>query len=874
MKNITITNNKTLFTYHGESLDLINPPDTSNNQLYALYNSLINSTLAIYGSSRVDGSIPVFWTKIDNRNKLSRIADKNSTLQKLENNKSYYIVILDNSSFPLTIPKPIDIQDISARSCYICTSDDIDCCSQLSIQSGNYSDVILSNEYSSNVYVILSGLKPDTKYNYSVSPVLSNWPAKMYPLSGFIERSGPTDKENNLNANLEFMFSYISKDGSGNIAKNIDVSNKKIFSILDFNVWQDGCDSVIKDTINISSSNLGSLTGIDICPSIKFNSDPYFVTNSGSYNVIMSYSGLDITKNNYYYISSNNANWPSRISSTSGKIIPEYIYKNTSSGKLYGSGVISLGFKFSDTSIPTPGFANLAYTLDSNYQEQFIKDNIYCSLNATVTTPVGCVSGIGTTTIICNDCLPNNEYNCINNASINIFESTNTYPINLVSSRPGAEKTIPIQCCHDDRQIVVNLSNLCPNELYDYKFSGIPNDVLLSSTSGYIGVPSGDGQIGTLINIGDNEAVNLTCTVTHRDTQKSISDSIILRCDYCRWNKIKDLNEIYTAAWSAATPVPSYAASSPDGSTMMVAIPSGYIYRSTDHGINWERLSNNGAKAWSSVDCAEYLGSNIWFFSTYVGNSSGTIPGTVYASLNNGDSLIETPSLPSGYNTNVESTDTGSVIIVGTYNSGIKTSIDLGTSWTDLNFLGSQRKRCNNISINNSADKIFLSYTANVASTNWAVVTANNFSGGYLRSLDSGTTWEEKRVPFISGSYSLVKYSKDGSTLVAINGAGADEFIYVSNDDGESWFPKQYETLATNVNNFYVSNNGQHIVLLGSDKIYKSKNSGDDWTKYTITGSNDILSMAHSSDMSLMTTVSRNNNIYSLHLYDCPADRT
>ena len=120
MKNITITNNKTLFTYHGESLDLINPPDPSNNQLYALYNSLINNTLAIYGSSRTDGSLPVFWTKIDNRDKLSRIADLNSTLQKLENNKSYYIVTLDNSALPLTIPKPIDIQDISARACYIC----------------------------------------------------------------------------------------------------------------------------------------------------------------------------------------------------------------------------------------------------------------------------------------------------------------------------------------------------------------------------------------------------------------------------------------------------------------------------------------------------------------------------------------------------------------------------------------------------------------------------------------------------------------------------------------------------------------------------------------------------------------------------------
>lgn len=871
MKNINITNNKTLFTYHGESLDLINPPDTSNNQLYALYNSLINNTLAIYGSSRIDGSIPVFWTKIDDGNKLSRTSDPNSTLQKLEDNKSYYIVTLDNSSFPLTIPKPIDIQDISARSCYICTSDNIDCCSQLSIQSGNYSSMVLSNEYSSNIYVILSGLKPDTKYNYVVSPVLSNWPAKIYPLSGFIERSGPTDKENNLNANLEFMFSYVSKDGSGNIAKNIDTPNTKIFSILDFNVWQDGCDSVIKDTINISSSSLGSLTGLDICPSIKFNSDPYFLTNSDAYDIKMSYSGIDITKNNYYYISSNNANWPSRISSTSGKIIPEYIYKNTNSGKLYGSGVISLGFKFSDTAMPTAGFANLAYTVDSNYQEEFIKDNIYCSLNARVTTPSGCVSGIATTTIICNDCLPNNGYDCINNANINIFESTNTYPIDLVSSRPGAEKTIPIQCCHEDRQIIVDLSGLCANELYDYKFIAMSSsDTLLSSTSGYIGVPSGDGQIGTLINIIDNEAVNLTCTVTHRDTQKSISDSIILRCDYCRWNKIKDLNEIYSAVFTNLT-ASSYAASSPDGSTMIIAIPGGYMYRSTDYGVNWESLSNNGAQIWYSVDCTEYLGSNIWFFSTFVGNSSGTIPGNVYTSLNNGDSLIKILSLPSGYYTNVESTDTGSTIIVA-FSSGVKTSVDSGTSWTNVNFLSSQKKIFNNISINNNDDKIVLSYISDA--NNFWNATHPNYSGGYLRSLDSGATWEEKRVPFISGSYSLVKYSKDGSNLVAINGAGDDEFIYVSNDDGESWFPKQYETLAILVNNFYLSNNGQHIVLLGYNKIYKSKNNGDDWTQYAITGSDDILSMAHSSDMSVMTTVSRNSNIYSLHLYNCPADRT
>ena len=235
MEKIIIQNNKALFTYVGESLDLMKVPDSSNNELYSLYNNLINNTLAIYSTSRSDGSIPVFWTKLENNERLSRSPDQSSTLRKLDNGKSYYILVDNSSSFPLIIPTPVNFDKLSVCDCTD-SSQDISCCEQISV-SGQYSNIELSGTYIKNISIGLSGLKPNLKYYYELEPILSNWPAKIYPLSGFIERNAPSDKKNSIKANLELTFSYISLNDSGNINNNLNNQDtKNIYSVIDMSI--------------------------------------------------------------------------------------------------------------------------------------------------------------------------------------------------------------------------------------------------------------------------------------------------------------------------------------------------------------------------------------------------------------------------------------------------------------------------------------------------------------------------------------------------------------------------------------------------------------------------------------------------------------
>lgn len=896
---IFITTNRSLFTYHGESLDLFNPPDESDKKLYTSYFKFINSVLAIYRTSRCNGSIPVFWTKIDNTEKLNRIPDHASTLRKLDDKNSYFIILEDSASLPLEIPSPINFDEFSCSKNSIClnkvdSTQEISCNSLPVLIDNSYQNIELTSNYIHNISIPISGLLPNKKYYYNITPTISNWPAKIYPVSGFIERSGPTNAKLETFANLELLFSYLPINGIGNVPQTLNNQNgKNVFSFLNFTVTEENCNHpVLQDNINIVCNDcLGSLaSGTKICPELTFDANT-LVTSQEHVKINLQYKNLDITKNNYYSITSSSANWPINISSLSGLIIPQTIYTNADNNKLYGSGLLSLDFTFNKNYFePYSGWSNLNYTLDSNYTAKFIKENIYSILKVDLISDTDCEVEPSQIIVICDDCLTPGEESCINSSNV-VINETNTNYYDLSQQRPGAEKSIDLQCCDQDRNISVFISNICPEEEYDFKFIVNPY-VPISPVSGSFVSSSNTFEIKAITNLNNLEATNIECIVTHKDTQDSVSDSMILRCGYCEWIKVKDLKEIYSSKYilsnlysptlSQLINPTNLIVSNNDGSSFVTVIPSGYMYSSQDKGINWNKLQKHNKKMWSSLTLAKD-NNDIYLTTGYITDSLGSLfigSGEIYKSTDYGDTLSQVTSAPSGAYSDIDISNDGQFIIAA-YESGIVISNDYGNSWPSINITGIDSnpiyRRWSNVSITNDGSKIALSHLHNVTSDGQTTGASVNPSGRFLVSIDGGIGWETKIIPFESGRPVVVKYSKDGSTLAGIGIGGSTsnskEYMYLSYDNGDSWYPRVYSSSIDVLNNFEMSDDGSRFILYGNNNIYQSKDQGINWNKYSLSSinSDEILSIAKSSGMDILCALSQNNTSYSLNLYNCPS---
>lgn len=924
---ILITSNNSLFTYNGESLDLFNPPDESNKNLYYDYFKFINSVLAIYSTTRCNGSIPVFWTKIGDTDKLTRTPDHASTLRKLDDKQSYYIILDDNASLPLEVPSPTTFEQfgcsVKDNNCSEInkTLSVGSCCSSPVIINNSYQNIELTSDYIANISIPISGLFPNKKYHYNVSSSISNWPGKIYPSSGFIERSGPTDAKFETSANIELVFSYLPINSNDNISQSIiNQDTKNIFTFLNFTVREENCnDYLLQDNINIICNDcLGSLaSGTKICPELMFDMTNPVATNE-TIRLKLNYNNLDVSKNNYYSISSESANWPISISSLSGLIIPQNIYTSKENNKLYGSGSLFLDFTFNTTATePYSGWSNLSYSLDPNYTAKFIKENIYAILNGSIITETECSPTISRAIVVCDDCLKDTEEYCINNAQI-IINETNTDYYELSQQRPGAESRVPLQCCDQDRDIKVSLTNICPDEEYTFKFVVNPY-VPITPTSGSFISSSNAFEICALTNLNNLEAANIECIVTHKDTGDSISDSMILRCGYCEWTKVKDLKEIYSFdniyykvehftdydifsnqydQVSIVNPT-NLIISNNSGSSWVAAVPSGYLYVSNDKGINWEKLQKHDRQMWSSL-CMSKDTENIYITTGSIGFfddekvffpvDNDALIGTIYKSTDYCNTLEKISTVPSGRYTDIDISN-DEQFIVATYETGIIISSDYGSSWSNVSITGAdgeQRfKVWSNISITNDGDKIVASHLNDlIRSMNNGYQYPNYLdlstpvNGRFLISQNGGSDWETKIVPFETdrenGHPVVVKYSKDGSTLAAI-GIGkqialAKNYIYISYDDGNSWYPRIYNPSPDQLNNFIISDDGSRFILYGNNNIYQSKDNGINWTKYTLSSinSDEIISMGSSLDMDIVCSLSQNDLIYSLNLYNCP----
>jgi photosystem II stability/assembly factor-like uncharacterized protein len=873
---------KTSFTYkNNESLDLLTIPENSfDNNLYIDYNNFINSVSFIYGDQKLDGSIPVFWTRIKDNNTLEREADPNSTLRSLQSNHHYYIVLLDNSKLPVKIPTPIDSSKFLGKNNYSnIKCDDIDCDNQLTINSTAHRSLLLNNDtgHSADIHIELSGLKPNSSYLYTIEPIISNWPYKLSQYSGEILRNSPLTNLGLVNSAIDTKFIYlpdISSSGSGPL---IDITNtdykNNIFSLLSLKIFNESNSLVAKDTISILCDNCITSSITDKCARIDILSKN-IVLSSGDSSVKLIGSCYNLNPNSKYIYNfySNNSNWPCFISPVSGIVSIDSLYAQDTI--IYGSGNIEAVLQFNNNLQET---SNLAYNIPEYTSEVFFDKNIYTNLGLYISSESeDCDTAFDNTNILCNSCLSSKSLgNCLNSISININNSNLQYPILSSVSRPGAEILVPEDCCNKTQTLTTTISGLCANHQYTYEWTSYP-DIRIIPTSGYLSINDDSTILQSLYNLNNNQISSIKLKIF--DGDKYVEDNVLIRCNNGCFKPSPTPTPTNTTTPTVTPTNTITRTATPTNTVTRTTTPTNTVTRTTTPTNTVTRTATPTNTVTPTNTATPYATPTTTvaitptptltdlYYSLYPILSAPNVDWTVLSLSNNGEKIVgasstrqnpgQSPAIyqdkiyissnsgstfndstPLGldfYNVDIDSSEDGTKLIVSVIN-GVYVSANGGLNWTYINI----PKNPNDV--NNS-------YFEGVAISNDGTkMIAARASGMIYSSSNGGVSWTSGSILpedlLIGGnirSWNSVVMSGDGETFIASDIFG----VYISKDYGVTWDKSFY-----NSGILACSNNGNEIFCLRNDYFsspntpagYKSINGGATWTLLNIRDNNGDL---------------------------------
>jgi photosystem II stability/assembly factor-like uncharacterized protein len=222
------------------------------------------------------------------------------------------------------------------------------------------------------------------------------------------------------------------------------------------------------------------------------------------------------------------------------------------------------------------------------------------------------------------------------------------------------------------------------------------------------------------------------------------------------------------------------------------ACEGGPVYRSTDYGLNWNRINPGlgNLSAYSvTVNSLGYI---------YIG-SSGT---GVYRSSDDGSSWqnINTGFQYTDVYINSLLTADSDVLIAGTGNEGLYRSTDSGNNWTQVYpnqpvlYLG--RNTLNNI--------IFACLT-----------------NGVLKSTDNGLTWNYYNNGLAFTYVNGIAFNSLNESFAATYGGG----VFKSTDDGNFWTVQNSGLIPTNVWSLATTSNGYLFAGSSTDGVYRTEYS-------------------------------------------------
>ncbi len=550
---MTIYFQNSVFQYDGEtSFDLINPPKDIRN--IPDYHKFINSILYIYGPTKSNGTIPVFYTKTASST-TQRQPDPNSTLTSLDPNQTYYIVLTSEENLPLNIPYNITSEEFLSSKNKDCNNTqvcyDVSCYGKPDILSKDYRDIQLTNKYMYDIDLIVTSLSPSQRYLYEIQPVYSNWPAKLSSLSGHIESS--SSELNHLGHTsgiIKSLFSYYPSgtDYSNSIPydSNIDTDSnfyfKNIFSILNLSIYSENMDLLFSDNLNIKCNNCLPNKNRNP-PTFKLsNTKDHFdnleeILCTGSMSLYVNYSGLDPSKTYSMSFFSAASNWPSRILPKTQNIIPESLYEDPDSNMVYGKGSLPVNFTLSPVYNPFGSWSNLQYNLEPFYKEKFVDNNIYNILSLSISESF---KNVYRESVIIKGNIESNNEDCIDSLYVKFDNTSNVYPSGGITetNRPGAEINLSDKlCCNKDQILTATISGACCGKEYNYRFYSSNEYVSLSPLSGTMSFGDGIGKIATIYNLNNRPGTTVRLVVLDTTNNVYAVDNVILRCP----NKIPTL---------------------------------------------------------------------------------------------------------------------------------------------------------------------------------------------------------------------------------------------------------------------------------------------------------------------------------------------
>lgn len=186
------------------------------------------------------------------------------------------------------------------------------------------------------------------------------------------------------------------------------------------------------------------------------------------------------------------------------------------------------------------------------------------------------------------------------------------------------------------------------------------------------------------------------------------------------------------------------------GNSFVVADEQGYIYRSTDNGVNWLRLAS--VQNWSSV--AQSNSGNV-----IVATSAG---GNIHISTNSGTTWSEVASVQNWRS--IACSATCSTILAAVAGGKLWRSTNRGTSWSEVG--------------------VTQPWRSVAISEDGQIMVAAPYNGIIYRSTDAGVTWERETTNHQNSQWTSVAMSTDGAAFFV---AAASGKIEASSDFGSFW---------------------------------------------------------------------------------------
>jgi hypothetical protein len=567
--------NSSVLTYKSSQvLDLMHPPSPdSDRQLYYDYNAFISAIDAIYATQNKDGHIPVFRTVSSSSDPDMLIPDSNSTLKFLIPGQSYLFIINSDSHLPLRIPNPIGLKDFVSYAPENTTYNDDSCCPVLSSE-----EVVVNLTPESGTFhrirADIQNAISNEIYSYSISPVYSNWPAKLSPTSGEIVLASTANDLGKTSGHLEAVFSYypsLTHDLSASIPYSLNKvvdSNyytENIFSIINLSIFNSKCSVYDKNLILSCSSCIDPHN----CPTVemiasgnKDNNTKYIITTVKNlpdnsrfmYNFstdssnctanITPLSGIIDSRNASYAMTPFNANDSAESESvmTKPSITIYSVFEHRDSLASVGN-LLPTSSIVADPAVDTDLYTNLIFSL-------YPIGNNYCN-------PV-----YKKMLLECEKCFPstdfkttikfdNPEYRTTFSSLLGPgFRYPSLFDDGVISTFNGlgitSDKAASInrrpnwehnaynsglgeECCSKPINISLQITDAVSGEPYSYDFYSYP-DITIIPRSGNLSFDEGSGSISVLAYLDGQRSSAVHVVLNHKKSNQKAFDGTVIRC--------------------------------------------------------------------------------------------------------------------------------------------------------------------------------------------------------------------------------------------------------------------------------------------------------------------------------------------------------